>query len=100
MLVLFCGTLMVQSFFNNNPKYMLMVYNYPASNEEFHDQYYEVMKDVNDRVNVFSFGVLNTTDKRIQVSQTPLYILVKQRNQEIMFVTDNLKKLKDFIINE
>lgn len=54
----------------------------------------------NYRIGGFSIGVLDIPHKRINVTQTPLFVIVKMKNQEITYVTDNLIKLNEYIINE
>ncbi|WP_019636525.1 hypothetical protein [Paenibacillus fonticola] len=87
-------------FNNEKPKYTLIVYNYPASNEDLKQEYLEKIKDPNNRISGYSIGVLDVPDKRINVTQTPLYVIVNIKNRDIMFATDHLNKLNEYIINE
>lgn len=79
-------------------QYTLFVYEYPASNS------YKVkgLEDPDNRISVYSFGVpgIGNPDKRINVISTPLYVLIKQENQEIEYVTDNVKKLNEYLKKE
>jgi hypothetical protein len=79
-------------------QYTLFVYEYSASN----GNKVEGLEDPNSRISGYSFGVpgIGIPDKRINVSSTPFYVLVKQKNQEIEYVTDNVKKLNEYLKNE
>ncbi|MEQ7054156.1 hypothetical protein ABN764_26340 [Paenibacillaceae sp. P-4] len=79
-------------------KYTLFIYEYPASNSKK----VEGLEDPNKRISGYSFGVpgIGILDKRINVLSTPLYVLIKQKNQEIEYVTDNVKKLNEYLKEE
>ncbi|MBW5446532.1 hypothetical protein GE107_10725 [Cohnella sp. CFH 77786] len=79
-------------------QYTLLVYESPASNENK----VKGLEDPNHKINGYAFGVpgLGIPDKRINLLTTPLYVLIKQKNQEIIFVTDDIKGLNDYLMNE
>ncbi|MHA6484134.1 hypothetical protein ACX1C1_19765 [Paenibacillus sp. strain BS8-2] len=87
----------VVSFFEDNPKYRLIVYNTSVDNDR---ELYESIKDPENHISFISYGVLDHPDKRINVSQTPLYVIVKKKNQEIIYVTNKLNDLNDYILNQ
>ncbi|WP_193726761.1 hypothetical protein [Paenibacillus guangzhouensis] len=79
-------------------QYTLFIYENQASNSKK----VEGLEDPNNRITGYSFGVpgIGIPDKRINVLNTPLYVLIKQKNQEIEYVTDNVKKLNEYLKKE
>ena len=100
LVVIFFCYIIVFSFFNEEPKYNLIIYEYTRSKDDIRQEYLEEIKDPKNLIGGYTFGVVDIPDKRINVSQTQLYVLVKRRSQEIMYVTDTLKKLNEYIMNE
>ncbi|GGG64810.1 hypothetical protein [Paenibacillus radicis (ex Gao et al. 2016)] len=98
--VAFLGALLLLSFYDQKPKYTLLVYNVPNNSEDFQQKYMEEINDPKHRISGYSIGVMDMPDKRIHVVETPLYVLMKIKNREIMFVTDRLNKLNEYVINE
>ncbi|RKP55573.1 hypothetical protein D7Z26_10345 [Cohnella endophytica] len=79
-------------------QYTLIVYDNTASS----GFQIEGLKDPNHRISGRSSGIpgLGIPDIRIKVLQTPLYVLIKQKNQKIEFVTDQISELNDYLLNE
>ena len=86
------------------PNYSLLVYENSLSSGTYKTQTGPVkgLVDPDNKIFTWCYGVpeLGIPDKRIQISNTPLYVLVKQKNQEILFITDNIKKLNEYIKNK
>ncbi|WP_018759009.1 hypothetical protein [Paenibacillus terrigena] len=76
-------------------QYTLFVYENQASNIKKVDG----LEDPNNKISGYSFGFpgIGFPDKRIDVLSTPFYVLIKQKNQEIEYVTDNVKKLNEYL---
>ncbi|WP_442600710.1 hypothetical protein [Paenibacillus sp. KN14-4R] len=79
-------------------QYTLIVYEHPVSSKI----QVEGLEDPNHRISVFTTGVPGAgfPDEGIKVLNTPLYVLMKQKNQDIEFMTDDIKKLNEYIKNE
>lgn len=95
IMIIFLAILMVISFFDQRPAYTLMIYN--SSNEALEPDFYKDIQDPQNKINGYSMGV---PDDRIHVANTPLFVLVKTKNREIIYVTDSLDKLNEFITHE
>lgn len=97
LLVCFVVYMIATSPFEDT-KYTLNVYEYPASK----DNKIEGLEDPKNRISGYSFGVpgLGIPDKRINIINTPLYVLIKQKDQEIKYVTDDIKNLNEYLKNE
>lgn len=74
-------------------QYILLVYEVPANSEN----QIEGLEDPRNLIRVYSFGFLDVPDKRIIVTSTPLYVLMKQKNHEIEFITDKIEKLNAYL---
>jgi len=94
LLVCFVVYMIVTNSFQKS-QYTLFVYENQASINKKVDG----LEDPNNRISRYSFGVpgIGIPDKRINVLSTPLYVLIKQKNQEIEYVTDNVKKLNEYL---
>jgi len=79
-------------------KYSLILYEHPVGSSIK----VEGLEDPNHRISSYTNGVPGAgfPDERIRVLNTPLYVLIKQKNQNIEFVTDDIKKLNEYIKNE
>ncbi|MFC0394377.1 hypothetical protein [Paenibacillus mendelii] len=93
----FIFVLIVSSLFVKTT-YTLIVYN----NKENNDFQVDGLKDPNHRIQGHGIGIpgIGIPDDRIKVSQTPLYVLIKQKTQSIEFVTDKISELNDYLQNE
>lgn len=78
-------------------KYSLIVYEHSKSNsihvEGLEDPHHLIRSHT---ITTPGAGILN---HRIHVSNTPLYVLIIEKTQDIEFITDDIKKLNDYIRN-
>jgi hypothetical protein len=98
--VLFLLFLMIKDVYEDKPRYTLIIYNYSGSHDELKQDYFDKIKDTRNRISGYSIGGGDAPDERIYVLQAPLFVLLKLKNREIVFVTDNINKLSDFVNDE
>ncbi len=78
---------------NKGQYYTLIVYNSDLDIGEINQE----LQDPHHRIKIQSTGTAGIPDSRIEVSHTPLYVLIKTKSENIEFVTDRITKLNDFL---